>query len=1557
MQHLLPLLLDVAIKSTVILLLAAIVTALMRRHSAAARHTVWTAAIAAVLGLPVLAYLLPGLAVLPTLPTTVEVEPHTTDTAPTPFADAPAAGDDGSILADAPPPAGDGRSVPAPAGPAVSPTDGAQAIDDAPAESAPMTLAEAEPASPTWRVMLAWLPWVWLGGASFALLPIVFGALGLMRLKRTSQPITASSWQHLLRELQAKLNLQRPVVLRRSRQPIMPMTWGCLPGVPATVLVPVDSEDWSPQRRRAVLLHELAHVKRYDCLTQLLTQVACAVYWFNPLMWYAAHRMLIERERACDDLVLTHETKASEYAQHLLDIATGPQAGLFTAHAGIAMARRSKLDGRLVAILDQHRNRRAMSRLGVALTITLIGAVAVPVAMLQADVESAESSEPLAEADEPPYRATFIDDVHVELVGVAQNFRPDDGEWWSPDGQRLDDAPYDELGTWSNEDRPYEIAVKISNPDLDLVARGPAGTSVTEVRAPGARSDQYPTTRGFVVSRIDDDTQAIDLQLGLAHGDWREVVHWTLDWTAVGTTVLNTTEPVVVTSPEQRGDAVVIDVSHAIMDRAVRLVSTDNAGNQHIASPQRRGRGGDVQSLRYTFDGLTLEQLDTLSVESRPYRWVEFRNVSLQPGHETEVEVEVVVGQADSVEGETDEEVSALEPEDDHRDAEPAFGLVIEHTIEPYGRSENDRLSFLDLDTGEQPMPKPDIREADSADFTRWAEDAGIDLIRNQQQPTHDAYPILTHRLLAFPVDDGAWDQYHPRTLVDFFNHLAHLEPATVGLLDAKGELPLTYRFKTRAGSVGVLQITGFTNTGGVQVQYKLVENYHHEVTGAAPDAALRDQVRSNAWPIRLTSEHPEGWVDFDAAAGAEDEPAEYRWSLEVDRDVTVLHGWASYGPDGSSRERVDSGGVIREPNRRTIPLMLDVAIEGDQLVLTGGTRRRIELPGMEPAADDEAAPMSLQTMGTRRRVPEGARLRMRTLPADQMIAAQEENYQTLWEGQWVRDGEVVRTIRYMVRVAAEPVFRMDEAERERPVRPLPDHAQGHDLPTDLDRPAFEDRRDFPTRFVTHLPLVEPNRDRFGTLLLLDLSPERFDVRHLSLQRHGLPVDASPEALAREAEAGDLYMPEANVLVTVRGAVVVPFESAERPRYRDANDLLAQMTRRDVAEQVQERIRSAERNQLHRVEVQEGEHLVLVRADGEAFFLLIGPLSQTEAGDNQQIRITSIPLGRLQEINAGGEPAEAHGHIRRHTLRPDEREMVITWQLDLPDHVRLVRGWYITDENGQLREHGGGGDQKLVDDVDHKTLSLRLGFGADELTFTATLRRDHADGPRRESSAYRTAIPPNATFQWQHLAEPTTLGTDEYVMLWRGQWLREGTVVKSVVYAARVAAVDEPIVGFFAQQDPVAGRVRSIAEIRRAAGAEGEVVYVLTHTDVLKTYALPADEVLMFSQLLGELADDLPNRWRAELVRSGPGEREARRRHLQPPIAPGGHQDVQLQAGDVILIGDGGLYRDHRTHVLQDRLEALQAQRELPGVNLAELNRRIARTQAVLDRLQGREAQ
>ncbi len=178
----------------------------------------------------------------------------------------------------------------------------------------------------------------------------------------------------------------------------MPMTWGLRT---PRILLPMEAIHWAPEQRTAVLLHELAHIRRRDCAAQLLAQLACAGYCVNPLVWLAGRRMQVERERACDDLVLGTGACASSYAQHLLKSAAATPPLPFVG-AAAAMARPSTLEERLRAILDPHRNRSTMTMKATAAAILLAFAALLPVAI----VHGQESPAPEPTATPPVRRAT-----------------------------------------------------------------------------------------------------------------------------------------------------------------------------------------------------------------------------------------------------------------------------------------------------------------------------------------------------------------------------------------------------------------------------------------------------------------------------------------------------------------------------------------------------------------------------------------------------------------------------------------------------------------------------------------------------------------------------------------------------------------------------------------------------------------------------------------------------------------------------------------------------------------------------------------------------------------------------------------------------------------------------------------------------------------------------------------------------------------------------------------------------------------------------------------------
>jgi beta-lactamase regulating signal transducer with metallopeptidase domain len=212
----------------------------------------------------------------------------------------------------------------------------------------------------------------WALGTALMLSSLAVSLLSLARLTRTSVGFRAGRVTALTDELRAALGIRRSVTLLQGETGVMPMSWGLRDPV---ILLPVEAERWHRSRLISVLLHELAHVRRRDCLTQILAEVVLALHWLNPLAWLAARRLRVEREHACDDVVVASGARPSEYAEELLSLARAFHPARGSSLAAVAMARPTHLAARLRAVLEE-RTRRALSRTGAAV-IALSGAAAL----------------------------------------------------------------------------------------------------------------------------------------------------------------------------------------------------------------------------------------------------------------------------------------------------------------------------------------------------------------------------------------------------------------------------------------------------------------------------------------------------------------------------------------------------------------------------------------------------------------------------------------------------------------------------------------------------------------------------------------------------------------------------------------------------------------------------------------------------------------------------------------------------------------------------------------------------------------------------------------------------------------------------------------------------------------------------------------------------------------------------------------------------------------------------------------------------------------------------
>ncbi len=224
---------------------------------------------------------------------------------------------------------------------------------------------------------------IWMAGVLAVLGRLLVGLVAVAWMSRRTVRVVDAPWLPLAVELASELGITRRLTFLESPRASMPMASGIFK---PSVLMPEDANRWPLERLRIVLLHELAHVKRRDCLTHVIVQLACALYWFNPLAWIAARHVRTERERACDDLVLACGTRGPDYAEELLEIARVMRGGRYPAllaGATLAMAHRSQLEGRLIAILDPKVPRAAVSRLRTALTAVGVACALAPLAAMQ----------------------------------------------------------------------------------------------------------------------------------------------------------------------------------------------------------------------------------------------------------------------------------------------------------------------------------------------------------------------------------------------------------------------------------------------------------------------------------------------------------------------------------------------------------------------------------------------------------------------------------------------------------------------------------------------------------------------------------------------------------------------------------------------------------------------------------------------------------------------------------------------------------------------------------------------------------------------------------------------------------------------------------------------------------------------------------------------------------------------------------------------------------------------------------------------------------------------
>jgi beta-lactamase regulating signal transducer with metallopeptidase domain len=230
---------------------------------------------------------------------------------------------------------------------------------------------------------------LWLIGICFVALRFAVGAWGLARLRRRSRPFALAP-----EDLPRVTATRRECELRLSDCETGPISWGIFRPV---ILLPSTAVFWPRERLHAVLLHELAHIRRRDSLVQAMSLFVCALYWPNPLVWIGAAALRREAEVAADDSVILAGVKPSTYASELLRLAQE-----FRTHApefsalSFFMAAPSALEARVESVLEPTCLRTGVTRMDIikmaGLGVICAGGIAFAFPSLAQDTGSVPSS-------------------------------------------------------------------------------------------------------------------------------------------------------------------------------------------------------------------------------------------------------------------------------------------------------------------------------------------------------------------------------------------------------------------------------------------------------------------------------------------------------------------------------------------------------------------------------------------------------------------------------------------------------------------------------------------------------------------------------------------------------------------------------------------------------------------------------------------------------------------------------------------------------------------------------------------------------------------------------------------------------------------------------------------------------------------------------------------------------------------------------------------------------------------------------------------------------------
>lgn len=309
--------------------------------------------------------------------------------------------------------------------------------------------------------------------------------LGLRQLRTASDPEDDVQIHRLIENVAERLQApQRTITVLQNRSIGVPITWGCLRH---TVLLPHHFNELPFDSQRMILTHEIVHIARRDFAFRTLAELLCILLWFQPLSWTVRRRLCEEQERVSDDHVLSIGERASGYARLLLECHDRLSID-YQLPIALGIVERNSFRSRIDAILDSSISRRPVTLTGLVFVFSVATTLLFPLTMLSVStpaetvVEKVETGDPsvvvlaIGSHSETPTLGKNETDM-IRATTPRSRTSPQSDTQMQP-LSRSDTEPKTSAARQASPDQPGAATARTQEPEL----------IVEEIKAPAAET-------------------------------------------------------------------------------------------------------------------------------------------------------------------------------------------------------------------------------------------------------------------------------------------------------------------------------------------------------------------------------------------------------------------------------------------------------------------------------------------------------------------------------------------------------------------------------------------------------------------------------------------------------------------------------------------------------------------------------------------------------------------------------------------------------------------------------------------------------------------------------------------------------------------------------------------------------------------------------------------------------------------------------------------------------------------------------------------------------------